>query len=178
MAIGKKLNSLLKKKSMKVTTLAHLTDIPAQTLYAIIRRDSANVDLDILRKICTATEINISYFYSGHSNVQSDSDSSDVADYITFSAIDLPSKQPNEKHYDIATNNIVLSIIENMAEEQGCSPTTIIENILTEQLKNYASDNEMSIITDDDVEDTNTHETENDTSKASTRETDLPYWMF
>ena len=190
MAIGKKINSLLKKKNMKVTTLANKTNIPPQTLYAIIRRDSTNVDLDILRKICAATEVNISYFYSGHTSVQSDSDSSDASEHITFSAIDLPSTKPNEKHFDIATNNIVLSILENMAEEQDCSPTNIIENILTEQLKIYATDNELAIITEDDDENdyrddsiTTTiadasQESDGDNDTTNTRDTDLPYWMF
>jgi len=170
MAIGNKIKSLLKKKKMKVTTLASLTNIPEQTLYAIIRRDSTNVDLDILRKVCTATEINISYFYSGHTDVESTSDSSDASAHITFSAIDLPSKEPNEKHFDIATNYVVLSILESMAEEQGCSPSNVIENILTENLKNYATDNEMTLVTEDD--DTG------DDADATTRDADLPYWMF
>jgi Predicted transcriptional regulators len=170
MAIGNKIKSLLKKKKMKVTTLANLTNIPEQTLYAIIRRDSTNVDLDILRKVCLATEINISYFYNGHTDVESTSNSSDAAEHITFSAIDLPSKEPNEKHFDIATNYVVLSILENMAEEQGCSPSDIIENILTENLKNYATNNEMTLVTEDD-------DTSDDTD-ATTRDADLPYWMF
>ena len=192
MAIGNKLKSLLKNKKMKVTTLASLTNIPEQTLYAIIRRDSSNVDLDILRKICTATEANISYFYSGHSNVQSDTDSSDISEHIAFSVLDLPSKEPNEKHYDIATNYVVLSILENMAEDQDCSPSDVLESILSEHLKSYATDNEMTIVTEDEIDEdmeiadqatgdsdrrNDGKHDENDTSNVK-NDSGLPYWMF
>jgi len=184
MAIGNKIKSLLKKKHMKVTTLANLANIPEQTLYAIIRRDSTNVDLDILRKICAATEINISYFYSKHSNVRPEFNSTYASDYIAFSVIDLPNKKPNEKHYDIATNNIVLSILESMAEEQDCSPSDVLENILTEYLKNYANDSEMTVVVEDDAEEganmdiADASSDDNADTNTSTRDTDLPYWMF
>ena len=174
MAIGMKLKTLLTKENLKVTALSKLTDIPVQTIYAIIRRDSANVDFKILRKICTALEVNISYFYHEHVSVQSDFDNDDISNHITFSVIDLPSTAVNEKHYDIATNNVVLSLLENMAEEQGCSPTTIIENILTEQINSYAIENEMDIVSDDE----NDIVFEDDTETTDTRRSDLPYWMF
>ena len=180
MAIGNKVKSLLKKKKMKVTTLASLTNIPEQTLYAIIRRDSSNVDLDILRKVCAATEVNISYFYSQDTATNIDIDSNDIAEHIAFSVIDLPSKEPNEKHFDIATNNVVLGILENMAEEQSCTPSDIIENILTEHLKTYAADNEMTLVTEEDMDTLDVKDTaDTDTSeKTITRDADLPYWMF
>lgn len=180
MAIGNKIKSLLKKKKMKVTTLASLTNIPEQTLYAIIRRDSSNIDLDSLRKVCAATEVNISYFFGGQTDVQSASDSLDAAEHIAFSIIDLPSKEPNEKHFDIATNYIVLSILENMAEEQNCAPSDIIENILTEHLKTYATDNEMTLVTEEDMNTLDVKDTtDTDASERHiTRDADLPYWMF
>ena len=196
MAIGNKIKTLLKRKKMKVATLASLTNIPEQTLYAIIRRDSANVDLSTLRKICAATEVNISYFYGGQINVQSISSSVDAADHISFSAIDLPTNEPNEKHFDIAINYIVLSILENMAEEQGCAPSDVIEKILTENLKNYATVNEMTIISEDNIDENSIEEvinfndandnaeksiapsSEDAVEETSTRSADLPYWMF
>ena len=170
MAIGKRLQSLLKNKNMKVTTLSSLTDIPQQTIYAIIRRDSANVDLDVLRKVCAATEVNIAYFYGKGTASNIDIDSDEIVAHVAFTVLDLPSKEANEQHFDIATNNVVLSILENMAEEQNCSPANVIENILTEQIKDYVTENDLTFAAEDETTDID--------DKTTTRDTDLPYWMF
>lgn len=173
MAIGKRLQSLLKKKNMKVTTLSAQTSIPAQTIYAIIRRDSSNVDLDILRKVCAATEVNISYFYNKGTSTSLNIESNDIAEYVTFAVLDLPSKEPNEQHFDIATNNVVLSILENMAEEQNCSTTNVIEDILTEHIKSYVDENELAFAPENE-----TSESSPSKETETTRDADLPYWMF
>ena len=137
MAIGAKLDTLLKHEKMKVSKLSRLTGIPAQTIYAIIRRDSSNVDLDILQKICKVMKISISYFYDDHKSVHATGLITKESDRVKFSTIDLFGAGVNEKYYNIATNNTVLSILEQMAAEKNCKPTDIIEQILTTHVKDY-----------------------------------------
>ena len=137
MAIGAKLDFLLKHEKMKVSKLSRLTGIPAQTLYAIIRRDSANVDLEILQKICKVMKIGISYFYEDHKSTNPHGVIRRKSDYVKFSAIEIFSASTDTKYYNIATNNTVVSVLNDMAEEKNCKPTDIIEDILTTHIKEY-----------------------------------------
>lgn len=57
MGFGTKLSSLLKERGMTVTELAKLTGISSSTLYAIIRRDSDNINISALQKIAEALQI-------------------------------------------------------------------------------------------------------------------------
>lgn len=52
MSIGKVLNELLKKRNMRVSELAELVDIPASTIYSILRRDNSKIDIEAFFKIC------------------------------------------------------------------------------------------------------------------------------
>lgn len=153
MAIGAKLDVLLKHEKMKVSKLSRLTGIPAQTIYAIIRRDSANVDLEILQKICKEMKIGISYFYDDHKSVQTNGLVTKKSDHIKFSAIDLFGAGLNEKYYNLATNKVVLSILNEMAKEKNCKPTDIIEEILTTSLTEYVDTKEVESPSDNSRED-------------------------
>lgn len=57
MGFGAKLNNLLKSKNMTVTELSKQTGIPSSTLYAIIRRDSDNVNLSAVQKIADVFKV-------------------------------------------------------------------------------------------------------------------------
>lgn len=63
MNIGEILKSELDKRNMKVSELSKVTDIPSQTLYAIIKRDSNRVKIDTIRKISSALQIPITTFF-------------------------------------------------------------------------------------------------------------------
>ena len=52
MGFGNTLSNLLKSKNMTVAELAKKTGISSSTLYAIIRRDSDNVNLSAIQKNC------------------------------------------------------------------------------------------------------------------------------
>ena len=51
MGFGAKLGDILKSKNMTVAELSKQTGISSSTLYAIIRRDSDNVNLSAIQKI-------------------------------------------------------------------------------------------------------------------------------
>ena len=61
--IGSTLKALLEKRKTSVTELARITEIPAQTLYSIIKRDNMKIDFDVLMKICTALDVPVETFY-------------------------------------------------------------------------------------------------------------------
>lgn len=66
MAIGKRLNNILKQKNMKVTNLASISDVPASTIYSIIKRDGKRLDSQTLERISSALEISENYLLTGH----------------------------------------------------------------------------------------------------------------
>lgn len=63
--IGSTLKELLARRGMRVVELSRLIDVPAQTLYSIIKRDNMKIDFDVLLRICAALDTPISLFCGG-----------------------------------------------------------------------------------------------------------------
>lgn len=63
MAIGKRLDALLQARNVKPGSLATLTGINKNTIYAIIKRDSEKVNMSALHKIADALHVSIDYFF-------------------------------------------------------------------------------------------------------------------
>ena len=63
--IGSTLKELLAKRGMRVGELSRLIDVPAQTLYSIIKRDNMKIDFDVLLRICRALDAPIELFCGG-----------------------------------------------------------------------------------------------------------------
>ncbi|WP_177295797.1 helix-turn-helix domain-containing protein [Enterocloster lavalensis] len=57
MGFGIELKRILKKKGIKVAQLSRETGIPANTLYAIINRDSNNISAGNFNRICKALNL-------------------------------------------------------------------------------------------------------------------------
>lgn len=62
--IGSILKETLDKRSMRVGELSRIIDVPAQTLYSIIKRDNMKIDFDVLLRICRALDVPIELFCS------------------------------------------------------------------------------------------------------------------
>lgn len=60
MAIGNKLKQILNERGITVKDFAKKIGVPPTTLYSFINRDSQDVKMDLVMKICTALEIDIS----------------------------------------------------------------------------------------------------------------------
>lgn len=60
--IGSTLKQLLSEKRMTVGELARAVDVPAQTLYSIIRRDNMKIDFDVLLRICAHLDVPVDVF--------------------------------------------------------------------------------------------------------------------
>lgn len=63
--VGERLASLLEQKKMRAGTLATRTGIPKATIYSILRRNTKNVDYDVLTKIAQELSVPVSYFLEG-----------------------------------------------------------------------------------------------------------------
>ena len=79
MAVGKKLEEIIKHKGLTQKEVADRAGIKPQTLNNLITRDSARADIQILLKICKALSIDMSVFaedaleefYEDHPNAES-----------------------------------------------------------------------------------------------------------
>lgn len=64
MGIGNKLAVLIDERGTNVNELARKANVPAQTIYSLIRRDANKVDIDALIRICHALNVTVDYFSS------------------------------------------------------------------------------------------------------------------
>ena len=64
MGIGNKLTQIMKEKNTNANELAAKANVPAQTIYSLIRRDATKVDIDSLIKIARALGVSAEYFCS------------------------------------------------------------------------------------------------------------------
>ena len=62
MNLGSRLKQLLDERKMTVTQFSREAGIPAQTVYALINRDSNKADMDILMKLLTALDMDFFTF--------------------------------------------------------------------------------------------------------------------
>lgn len=62
MAIGTKLDELLKLRGSNPNKLSKATNVSAATIYSIIRRNNTKVDLEDLQAICDELGVGLDYF--------------------------------------------------------------------------------------------------------------------
>ena len=62
MNLGSRLEEILKDRGMTVTQLAREAEVSPQTLYAMIRRDSNKVDMNIMARILQAPQMELAEF--------------------------------------------------------------------------------------------------------------------
>ena len=60
--IGTTLKKLLDEREIKVNEFARQIQVPAQTLYSIIRRDNMKIDFELLLRICDALHVPLEMF--------------------------------------------------------------------------------------------------------------------
>ncbi len=62
MNIGSRLKQILSERGMTVSQLSRESGVPAQTLYAMINRDSNKADMDIMAKMLLALDMDLMEF--------------------------------------------------------------------------------------------------------------------
>jgi len=68
--IGSILKDLLEKRNIRVGELARRIDVPATTLYSIIKRDNMKIDFDLLLRICRELDAPIELFCGGQGSAK------------------------------------------------------------------------------------------------------------
>lgn len=82
MKIGAILQELLQEKNIKPAELSRVINVPASTIYSIIKRDNMKVDIDILIKISDALGVPAEYFYDKRTSNKSTDFSLDEIELI------------------------------------------------------------------------------------------------
>ena len=59
MNLGSRLKQILKERGLTVTRISKEAGVPAQTIYALINRDSNKADMDILIRLLTALDMDL-----------------------------------------------------------------------------------------------------------------------
>ena len=62
MGIGIKLIKLMEERNLNPNKLAKISDVPAVTIYSIVRRDPIEIKNDTLEKIAHALNVSVNYF--------------------------------------------------------------------------------------------------------------------
>ena len=134
--IGSTLKQLLAERKMTVGELARRVDVPAQTLYSIIRRDNMTIDIDVLRRICTALEVPMEVFCGGPGAPAARAEAVDAADWAwlgKWKALDDPGRALTELVMDHELARA------RGAAEAAAAATKIIPLYLTPAAAGYAS---------------------------------------
>lgn len=79
MGIGTKLTKLMKEQNTNANELSTKADVPAQTIYSLIRRDASKVDIDSLIKIAHALDVTAEYFCSDEIETSSIINSTEIS---------------------------------------------------------------------------------------------------
>lgn len=65
MKLGSRLKQIIDERKMTVSQLARQADVPAQTIYALINRDSNKADMEIMNKLLAALDMDFFSFMGG-----------------------------------------------------------------------------------------------------------------
>ena len=137
--IGSTLKQLLAERRMAVGELARRVDVPAQTLYSIIRRDNMKIDFDVLLRICEALDVPVDVFCAGTGAADAlrpgaaGVDPADWAWLGKLKALDPPGRALTELVMDHEMARI------RGAAETAAAATKIIPLYLTPAAAGYAS---------------------------------------
>jgi transcriptional regulator with XRE-family HTH domain len=118
MNLGSRLKSILADRGLTVTQFSKLADIPAQTLYALINRDSNKADVNILLKLLSALDMDFAAFMG----VEPGTSKSGTA------------AAPDGKAVIYADAKLYEQIVE-LAAEEGITDSAAISQILNEYLE-------------------------------------------
>ena len=66
MGIGSKLDILITSRGRKVNDVARAANVPASTVYSIIKRDNTKADLEDLQRLAKELGVTLEYFVDGY----------------------------------------------------------------------------------------------------------------
>ncbi len=127
--IGSTLKQLLAERRMAVGELSRRVDVPAQTLYSIIRRDNMKIDFDVLLRICAVLDVPVDVFCGGA--VSPGTNAEDWALLGKFRALDADGRA--------LTETVMDHELARIRRTAAARPGRIIPLYLTPAAAGYAS---------------------------------------
>ena len=121
MNLGSRLKQILDERGLTVTQFSKEAGVPAQTLYALINRDSNKADMDILIKILTALGMDFFAFMGAEAPAGAASDTSAAA-------------APEGKHV-LYINSNTYDKITALAAEEGITDETVLSQVIEEYME-------------------------------------------
>lgn len=120
MNLGSRLKQLLDERKMTVTQFSREAGIPAQTVYALINRDSNKADMDILMKLLTALDMDFFTFMGAPAPAGAASNASAAA--------------PEGKNA-LYINSDTYDKITALAAEEGVTDEAVLAQVIEEYME-------------------------------------------
>jgi transcriptional regulator with XRE-family HTH domain len=120
MNLGSRLKSALAKRKLTVTEFSRQSGISAQTLYALINRDSNKADIHILQKVLSALDMDFATFMGEESS--------------TPGVVSAAPAVPAGKFAIYIDEKLYAQILE-LAKDEGITDPDTIAHILEEYLE-------------------------------------------
>ena len=144
MNLGSRLKHILNERGLTVTRVAKEADIPAQTVYALINRDSNKADMDILMKVLAALDMDFFTFMEAeapsttadHTAVPASSAPERVVEKIVEKVVvkEVPAAAPKGKAA-LYINADTYEKLVTLAAEEGITDDAIIAQVIESYMK-------------------------------------------
>ena len=151
MNLGSRLKHILDERGLTVTQFSKEAGVPAQTLYALINRDSNKADMDILIKLLAALDMDFFTFMGVEAPNGAASDASVAASaYAPATSApavnapervvekvvvkEVPAAAPEGKHA-LYINSDTYNKITALAAEEGITDETVIAQVIEEYME-------------------------------------------
>lgn len=142
MNLGSRLKNTLEERGMTVTQFAKEASVPAQTIYALINRDSNKADMDILIKLLNALHMDFFTFMGTEAPAGCDPSSSGtssenaVTEKIVEKVVvkEVPAKAPEGKAMLLVNADTYEKVLE-LAKEEGIEDEQVLAQVFDEYLE-------------------------------------------
>lgn len=142
MNLGSRLKHILDERGLTVTQFSKEADISAQTLYALINRDSNKADMDILMKTLTALHMDFFTFMGAEAPVSAATKegSSPVPERVVEKIVEkvvtkeVPATAPDGKKIVYINSDTYQKILE-LAAEEGIDDEALLAQVIEEYME-------------------------------------------
>ncbi len=146
MNLGSRLKHILEERGLTVTRFAKEADVPAQTIYALINRDSNKVDMDILIKVLAALDMDFFAFMGADAPAGAVSDTAaasgaprvveKVVEKVVVKEVEkeVPAAAPEGKASVLVDAETYEKIVD-LAAEEGITDEQVIAQVIDEYLQ-------------------------------------------
>jgi|GEM_PF-5194954 len=142
MNLGSRLKHILEERGLTVTRFAKEADVPAQTIYALINRDSNKVDMDILIKVLAALDMDFFAFMGADAPAGAVSDTAAasgaprVVEKVVEKVVvkEVPAAAPEGKASVLVDAETYEKIVD-LAAEEDITDEQVIAQVIDEYLQ-------------------------------------------